>query len=175
MNHWRYGSNTARRLDPEPPTEKDTRVEASKEPTLRLARLFDLTERLSKSERRMVEARIHPAPELRDENSISGSSDAAAVVDEKGSIIWVSDTLAAMFGYGPSGIVGQKLPIILPDVVPNDDLVFHTGDRVSTGIAPRVIEGSGLAADGTMMPVTVTVAPWSLCNNRFAGVIVRRR
>jgi|SRR5215467_8349435 len=87
------------------------------------------------------------------------SPDALLVVDQSGTILHVNEQAAALFGFSPQDISGQRLEMLLPDRF----RTLHNSHREHYFKAPRTRSmGTGLLLyglhkDGTEFPVDISL------------------
>ncbi len=87
--------------------------------------------------------------------------DAIVVTDSKGKIVSWNPAASRVFGYGPQEAIGKPISLIMP---PDSKEAFKLRS-LEGGFAPphmfdRPIELSGLAKDGNIVPIELTLVPW---------------
>ncbi len=101
---------------------------------------------------------------------LEAAPDGMLIVDADGRILLANRQAHRLFGYGPSGLVGQSVDMLLPEALRGG----HTAHREAYVRAPRTRPmGSGLdlqgrRSDGTEFPVEISLSPMA----RPEGIVV---
>ena len=106
---------------------------------------------------------------------IDALADGVALADEDGTLVLASRRLEEMFGYGRGELAGRPVDAL----VPVDLRESHRQDRAGYGRAPRsrpMGAGAalvGLRADGTTLPVAVSLSPVPTATGHLVLAVVR--
>ncbi|MFH1685481.1 MAG: PAS domain S-box protein [Candidatus Micrarchaeota archaeon] len=88
--------------------------------------------------------------------------DAIVVTNSKGRIVSWNPAATRVFGYDPDEVVGEPISIIMP---PDSKEAFRLRSQ-ENGFAPphsfdKPVELSGLAKNGSIVPIELTIVPWN--------------
>ena len=106
---------------------------------------------------------------------LMASPDAVVVVDPSGDVLMASPAVEALFGYRPEELVGRPVEVLLP----GDLQGVHEGHRQTFMEHPTArVMGSGLSlagrrADGTTVPVDISLAPIVVDGRPMVGAFIR--
>jgi len=104
------------------------------------------------------------------------SPDALVVVDERGCIRFVNDTVSSLLGYEPSQLIGQPLDILIPERLRErhaSHLTHFMRTPDSREMAARVTELFALRSDGVEMPAGIRLSPLRIGNRTFVAAAIR--
>lgn len=99
--------------------------------------------------------------------------DAIVLVDNGGMITSWNPAAEKLFGYPADVVVGQSLALIIPP----KHLLRHTSGFHKAMDAARLVNGgrptrvTGTAADGRLVPLTMTLSLWGLSTRGALGVV----
>ncbi len=101
--------------------------------------------------------------------------DAIVVSDETGTIQSVNPAAIRFFGYEAEEMIGQNVRMLMPEVERSEHDAYianyhRTGEARIIGIG-RELEGR--RKDGSMFPIDVSIAAWSVDGRRFFTAIMR--
>ncbi len=121
------------------------------------------------------EAAYLSASEARLRSVLDVAVDAIVVIDQDGIIVQANPATSRIFGYTHNELIGQRLPMLMPDEFKEDHL---RGLRryLNTGIPhllSTVYEVEGLRKDGSAFPIELSVAESSESEERrfFVGIM----
>ena len=106
---------------------------------------------------------------------LRSATDAIVCADERGLVTMWNDAAERMLGYSEEELVGRPLTVIIPDR-------FHDAHnagilRMSRGEEPRIVgttvEVFAKAKDGTEVPVELSLATWTIGEDRYFSGILR--
>jgi len=168
---WRTG-----RPERIPPTfYKDDRIEGWREnsvyrlPSGDVVSLFeDVTDRM-RAERALRDS------EERFRRISQSASDAIVSIDADGIIVSWNEAAERIFDYGSSEMIGQPLTRIIPERFRN----LHTEGlkRIAAGggyhVIGKTVELEGVRADGTEVPIELSLSTWTMGRNRYFTGLLR--
>ena len=104
---------------------------------------------------------------------IRATPDAIVVADEEGRILSWNPSATRLFGYEAEEILGEPLTMIMPEEYRvRHKLAFQKALAREPGrAAGKVMELEGLAKDGRVFPVELSVASWATDRRYFAGIL----
>jgi PAS domain S-box-containing protein len=134
----------------------------------------ELREAANRRERREAREKLLES-ELRYRLLWESSPDAVLLMDPDSKIHFVNPAVEAVFGYKPEEIVGQRLPMLLPEDLRSNEArgiehYLHTGQKVSI---PRVIETVGRRKDGHEIVIEVSFSHMELHGERRHVAFIR--
>jgi len=133
-----------------------------------------LQEQLERRERERVQRELQSANE-RFRSIVETAADAIITVDHQGKIVAWNPAAQKLFGYSADEIVGRELIQILPeryrDVYQNTvSQIAVDGEESGLG---RTTEMAGLRKDGHEFYLDLSLATWTLAEERFVTAIAR--
>ena len=106
---------------------------------------------------------------------LDSAADAILCADEEGRILLWNPAAERMLGHAAEDVVGESLTAIIPERFRADHEAGIA--RVSAGGEPRIIghtvEVAALRADGTEVPVELSLSTWATDEGRFYAGILR--
>jgi len=103
------------------------------------------------------------------------AADAIVTADSQGKIQYWNQAAESLFGYSPDEILGKPLHLIIPDQ--HAEAHTHAFELAKTGkrgrILRRDIEMEALKADGTELPVEISLSSWDTTEERYFSAIIR--
>ena len=127
---------------------------------------------------------VHGAPhdktmdELREitQQLLRFSPDALIVVDQRGTIRFVSDTVTELFGYAPGALLGQSMDVLVPERLRSR----HT-EHVSSFLTrpsnremgARIADLAARRADGSEFSAGIRLSPFKIGDKLFVAAAIR--
>jgi two-component system cell cycle sensor histidine kinase/response regulator CckA len=105
----------------------------------------------------------------------ASAADAIVTVDASGIVAGWNPSAEQMFGYEPGGLADHPLTALMPEVDVREWLAQAglPGDAAAGSIAERLRQLEGRRADGTSLPIELSLASWTLEGRRYATAIIR--
>ena len=106
---------------------------------------------------------------------IDALADGVVLADEGGRIMLANRRAAAMFGYQPDELIGERVESLMPAGLRD----AHRLDRAAYVLKPTARPMAdrawlvGLRKDGTTIPMTITLSPVPTATDQFVLAVVR--
>ncbi|MFP5512918.1 MAG: PAS domain S-box protein [Alphaproteobacteria bacterium] len=115
------------------------------------------------------------ASEARYRSIVETAVDAMVVIDGRGIVQSYNPAAERIFGYTEADVLGRNVAMLMPEPYRSghDDYVAayqRTGDRKIIGIGREVV---GCRKDGSIFPLELAIAEWSIDGTRFYTGIMR--
>lgn len=116
-----------------------------------------------------------PASDGRFRALLEAAPDAIVIADADGRIILVNAQTERLFGYPRQRLIGEKVEVLVPERYRG----HHVGHRSAYGNEPRIrpmgadLDLFGLRADGTEVPVEISLSPVSDADGRLVIAAIR--
>jgi diguanylate cyclase (GGDEF)-like protein/PAS domain S-box-containing protein len=102
------------------------------------------------------------------------AADAIIVLDDQARVQSCNEGAVRLFGYAPSEVIGRTILDFMPDRVRSVHLAnLMRRNEVGSAVDSEVVETWAVRADGTEMPVEVSIAHWDYDGKTFYTVVVR--
>lgn len=104
---------------------------------------------------------------------VESAADGIIVADENGRIASFNPAATRMFGYQPDEVVGEPLTLLMPEPYRERHLrAFDLAkSRAPEQTGGTVYEFEGLARDGRVFPIELSLTSWSTDRRYFAGIM----
>ena len=104
---------------------------------------------------------------------VQSAADAIIVADEDGRIVSWNPAATRMFGYARDEILGRQLTVLMPERYRARHLAAfeRAKAREESSWGGRVLELEGLAEDGRVFPLELSLASWQSDRHYFAGIM----
>jgi len=106
---------------------------------------------------------------------LQAAPDAIVVTDPSGTIVYANDSVATVFGHAPGSILGQPIEVLIPRALRSRHAdVRRTYEarptRRSMGARLEIV---GLRADGSEVPLDISLSPVSTSAGRYIVSVAR--